>query len=153
MVGTATFYMLESQNHGGGETLFTHLDWLQSPPSLPYNGYQGSSSVVKQLGHGIDHPLPSSAEVKKNRHTPTPSPCLRSILQRRLSPVPFPQQRPAIYVFEVGIWTKIMKCKSRSQKTQNRHVFCKENLWCITSRYYKQCPSLALVDFHCIWII
>jgi len=103
LVGTATFSMLGGQNRGGGETLFTHLDWLQGPPSLLYNGYQGSFSAIKQLGHGIDHPLPSSAGVKKNRYTPNPSPCLHSILQRRLSLVPFPQQRPAIYVFEVGI--------------------------------------------------
>jgi len=32
-------------------------------PSLLYSGYQVSSPWIKQFGHGIDHPSPSSAEV------------------------------------------------------------------------------------------
>jgi hypothetical protein len=33
--------------------------------SLLYNGYQVSLSGVKQPGHGVAHPPPSSAEVKE----------------------------------------------------------------------------------------
>jgi hypothetical protein len=40
----------------------TNRPWSQ--PSLLYNGYR-SFSEVKQPGRGIDHPPPSSAEVKE----------------------------------------------------------------------------------------
>jgi hypothetical protein len=34
-------------------------------PSLLYNGYQLSFPGINQPGRGVDHPLPSSAEVKE----------------------------------------------------------------------------------------
>jgi hypothetical protein len=39
-------------------------DQLWSPPSLLYIGYRVSFPGVKRLGRGVDHPPPSSAEVK-----------------------------------------------------------------------------------------
>jgi hypothetical protein len=35
------------------------------PPSLLYNGYRFSFPVVKRTGRSVDHPPPSSAEVKE----------------------------------------------------------------------------------------
>ena len=35
------------------------------PPSLPYNGYHIFSPRVKRPGRGVNHPHPSSAEVKE----------------------------------------------------------------------------------------
>ena len=52
-------------NPGGGEIFHTHPDQPWGPPSLLYNGYQVSFPGVKQPGRGVDHPPPSSAEVKE----------------------------------------------------------------------------------------
>jgi len=42
-----------------------HPDQSRGPPGLLNNGYQVFPRGVKQLGHGVDHPPPSSAEVKE----------------------------------------------------------------------------------------
>jgi hypothetical protein len=64
------------EHKGGGEG--GGSDWLRAgesgdrivvgscgPPSLLYNGYRVVFLRVKRPWHGIDHPLPSSAEVKE----------------------------------------------------------------------------------------
>jgi len=48
----------------GGEIFRTRTDQLLGPPSLLYNGYQVFPGV-KRPGRGVDHPPPSSAEVKE----------------------------------------------------------------------------------------
>jgi len=52
-------------NPGGGEIFHTCPDWPSGPPSLLYNGYWVSFLGVKRPGRAIDHPTPSSTEVKK----------------------------------------------------------------------------------------
>ena len=49
---TKDFYLLQNVLTGYGR-----------PPSLPFNGYQGSSLGVKQIGHEVALSPPSSAEV------------------------------------------------------------------------------------------
>jgi len=49
----------------GSEIFCTHPDWPWGPPRFLYSGYHVSCLGVKWLGHGIDHPLPSGAEVKE----------------------------------------------------------------------------------------
>jgi len=51
-------------NPGGDEIFRTHPDLPWGLPSL-YTVGTGSFLEVKQLGRGIDHPPPSSAEVKE----------------------------------------------------------------------------------------
>ena len=65
-VGIATHCGLEvrGSNPGGGQLLCTCPDQPWGPPSLLYNGYWVLPGV-KQPGHGIDHPFPSSTEVKE----------------------------------------------------------------------------------------
>jgi len=59
---TKDFYLLQNVLTGYG-----------SPPSLPFNGYQGSSLGVKQTGHEVGPSPPSSAEVKNEcSYTSTP---------------------------------------------------------------------------------
>jgi hypothetical protein len=54
------------QNHpSGGETFRTRPDRPWGPPSLLYSGYRVCFPIVKQLGHGVNRPLPSRAEVKE----------------------------------------------------------------------------------------
>jgi len=50
-----------------GEIFRTRSDRSWGPPSLLYNGSMGTASFpeVKQPGRGVDHPPPSSAEVKE----------------------------------------------------------------------------------------
>jgi hypothetical protein len=58
VAGTATCYGLDCpgiQSRWG--------PW--GPPSLLYNGYGVSFPGVKRSGRGVDHPPPSSAEVKE----------------------------------------------------------------------------------------
>ena len=43
----------------------THPDPPWSPPSLLYSGYRLTFPEVNRPGRGINHPLPSSAEVKE----------------------------------------------------------------------------------------
>ena len=52
-------------NPGGGEIFRTCPDWPWSPPSLLHNGYRISFPGVKRPRGGVDHPLPSSTEVKE----------------------------------------------------------------------------------------
>ena len=47
-----------------GRDFRTRPDRLWGPPSLPYNGYWVFLGG-KRLGRGVDHPPPSSAEVKE----------------------------------------------------------------------------------------
>jgi hypothetical protein len=42
-----------------------HPDRSWGPPSLLYNEYWVSFPEIKQLGRGVDHPMPFGAEVKK----------------------------------------------------------------------------------------
>jgi len=49
----------------GGENFRTRPERPWDPPSLPYNGYRVYFLGVKRPGRGIDHPTPSSAEVKE----------------------------------------------------------------------------------------
>ena len=55
--------MVQGSNTGGGKIFSTHPGLPWGPPSLLYNGYR--VSFLGWLGHGIDHPPPSSAEVKE----------------------------------------------------------------------------------------
>ena len=67
VVVTVTCYGLDSPGiKSGQEEIFrTHPDWPWGPPSLLYNGYWLPFPGVKQPGHGINHPFPSSAKVKE----------------------------------------------------------------------------------------
>ena len=49
----------------GSEIFRIRPDQPWGPPCLLYNGYRVSFPGVKRLGHGDDHPTPSSAEVKE----------------------------------------------------------------------------------------
>ena len=48
----------------GGDTFSTHPDRPWGPPSLLYNGYRVIPGG-KAARRGVDHPSPSSAEVKE----------------------------------------------------------------------------------------
>jgi hypothetical protein len=56
--------MVWRSNPGGSEIFRTHPDQLRGPPGLLYNGYR-VVPVVKRPGRGVNHPLPSSADVKE----------------------------------------------------------------------------------------
>jgi hypothetical protein len=60
-VGRATRYLLE----GPGIKSRTRPDWPWGLPSLLYNGYRVSFPGLKRPERGVDHPSPSSAEVKE----------------------------------------------------------------------------------------
>jgi len=49
----------------GGKIYYSCPDQPWVPPSLLYNGYWVSFLGVVQLGHGNDHPPPSSTKVKE----------------------------------------------------------------------------------------
>jgi hypothetical protein len=74
-VGIATCYGLDSRgsNPGEGDIFLTRRDRSWGPPNLLYNGYRVSFPGVKIPGRGVNHPPPSSAEVKErvepNFHT------------------------------------------------------------------------------------
>ena len=53
------------KNPGGGEIFHTRTDLLWGPTNLLYSGYRVSFPGVKRPGRGVDHPPPSSAEVKE----------------------------------------------------------------------------------------
>jgi len=57
-------WTVRGSNPGGGEIFHICPDKPWGTPSLLYNGY-GSFLGVKWLGHGVDHPPPSSAKVKE----------------------------------------------------------------------------------------
>ena len=61
----ATGWMVQGSNHGGGTTCYTPIE--TSPGAHPdtYTKGTGLFPGVKQLGHDVNHPPPSSAEVKK----------------------------------------------------------------------------------------
>jgi len=60
-LGIATRCGLEGP---GFEIFRTRPDRPWGPPTLPYNGYRVFSPGVKRQGGGVDHPTPSSEEVK-----------------------------------------------------------------------------------------
>jgi hypothetical protein len=66
-VGIATRYgwTIRKSNPGVGETYRTRPDRPCGPPSILYYGYRVCFLGVKRLGRGVDHPAPSSAEVKE----------------------------------------------------------------------------------------
>ena len=58
-----------------------HPDWLRGPPDLLFSGYRGYVLGVTLPGPGVDHLLPSSAEVKNDcskYSSPLPV-CLRAV--------------------------------------------------------------------------
>jgi hypothetical protein len=57
--------MVRGSNPGWGKIFRTHPDRPWVPPSLLYNRYWVSFPGVKWPGHGVDHLLPSCAEVKE----------------------------------------------------------------------------------------
>ena len=61
----ATGWTVRGSNPGGGEIFRTRPDRPWGPPSLIYNGYPVPFQGVKRPGRGVDHPPPSSAEVKE----------------------------------------------------------------------------------------
>ena len=56
---------VRGSNPGGGEIFRTHPHRPWGPRSLLYNGYRVSFEGVKWPGRGVDHPPPSSAEIKE----------------------------------------------------------------------------------------
>jgi hypothetical protein len=66
-VSIATRYGLDSRgsNPGEGEIFRTRSDRPWGPPNFLYSAYRVSFALVKRPGRGVDHPLPSSAEVKE----------------------------------------------------------------------------------------
>ena len=66
-VGMVTRFGLDGpgiESRWRSEILRTRPDRTWGPPSPMYNGYRVSLPRVKRLGRGVDHPPPSSAEVK-----------------------------------------------------------------------------------------
>jgi hypothetical protein len=49
----------------GREIFCSHPEWLQGPPNLLYNECQVSFPVLKQLMHGINHPLHLAMGIEK----------------------------------------------------------------------------------------
>jgi len=85
----------------------TRPDRLWGPPSLPYNGYRVFLPGVKRLGRGVDHPPPSSAEVKERIELYLYSPAGPSwpVLEWTL-PLPLPSPKYIyiyiyIYIYEI----------------------------------------------------
>jgi hypothetical protein len=66
-VGMATCYgwTVRESNPGEGEIFRTRSNRSWGPPSLLYNEYRVSFPGVKRPGLGVNHPPPSSAEVKE----------------------------------------------------------------------------------------
>jgi hypothetical protein len=56
---------VRESNAGCGENIRTHPDRPWDPPSLLYTGYRVSFPGVTRPGRCVDHPPPSSAEVKE----------------------------------------------------------------------------------------
>jgi len=63
--GLATGWTVQESNPGEREIYRICPDWPCGPPSPLYNGHQVSFPGVKRPGHGVDHPSPSSIEVKE----------------------------------------------------------------------------------------
>jgi hypothetical protein len=65
-VGTANRYGLDSPGiESRWEIFHTRPERPWGPPNLLYDGYRVSFPGVKRPGRGVDHPPPSSAEVKE----------------------------------------------------------------------------------------
>ena len=67
-VGIATRYGLNGpgiESRCGGEIFRNRPDRPWGPLNLLYNGYRVSFPGLKRPGRGVDHPPPSSAEVKE----------------------------------------------------------------------------------------
>ena len=60
----ATGWTVRESNPGKGKIPRTRPDRLWNPPSLLYNGYRVSFLGLKRPGRGVNHPPPTSAEVK-----------------------------------------------------------------------------------------
>jgi hypothetical protein len=58
-------WTIRRSNPGGGEIFRTREDRPRGPPILLYKGYPESFPVVKRPERGVNHPHPSSAEVKE----------------------------------------------------------------------------------------
>ena len=56
---------VRGSNPGGGEISLTRPDRPWGPPSLPYNAHRFFFPRVKRPGRGVNHPPPSSAEIKE----------------------------------------------------------------------------------------
>ena len=56
---------ITKRNPDGGEIFRTRQDRPWDPPNLLYDGYRVCFAGVKWPGRGVNHPLPSSAEVKE----------------------------------------------------------------------------------------
>ena len=61
----ATGWTVKGSNPGGGKIFCTRPDQPWGAPSFLYNGYRVSFPGVKRPGRCVDHPPPSSAEVKE----------------------------------------------------------------------------------------
>ena len=72
----ATGWTVGGSNPGGGQIFRTPPDRPWGPPSLLSNGYWVSFVGVKRPGHDVQHPLPSSTEVKKKEYSYTSTPPL-----------------------------------------------------------------------------
>ena len=60
-----TGWKVRGSNPSGGEIFRTRPDRPWGPLSLLYDGYRVSFPGVKRPGRGVNHPPPSSAEVKE----------------------------------------------------------------------------------------
>jgi hypothetical protein len=64
-IATPSYWTVRGSNPGGGQILRNRLDRHWGPTTLLYNVYRVSFPGVKRPGRGVDHPPPSSAEVKE----------------------------------------------------------------------------------------
>ena len=77
---------------GGVKIFNTHPQRPQSQPGFLYNGYRVPFPEVKRSGRGIDHLLPSGAEVKERLRLyiyPNPSALSRDVTRKLLFFLPF----------------------------------------------------------------
>jgi len=58
-------WTVQELNPAGGKIFHNCPDQQWGPPSLLYSAHLVSFPGVKRLGHGVDHPPPSIAEVKE----------------------------------------------------------------------------------------
>ena len=61
----STSWTIQGSKPGGGEIFRTRPDRPQGPPSLLNNGYRVCFLGFKRPGRGVNHPPPSSADVKE----------------------------------------------------------------------------------------
>jgi hypothetical protein len=87
----ATGWTFRGSNPGGGEIFRSRPDRPWGPPSLLYNGYRVYFPGVKRQGRGVDHPPPSSAEIKEKVELYLYSPSGPSwLVLGRTLPLPLP---------------------------------------------------------------